>query len=153
MSCCPYVYDVTAKTDRYQTLTLADLFPVRQKLHEMRLAYPNIFNNILFNDILNKRGYDYKIWTHIIIQFLNVDEFISLSNTCTYFDSLLNSERENVIAQFWKLNCTSMLNISFLRKNHFKPINNNWKQFYIELKTILMGLKLIGMKCAVVAML
>ena len=90
------------------------------------------------------------IWINYIILFLDIYDFLSLTQTCCDLNKLLT---RNIIQNvYWKIKCGLLLNTSFIPSNNsdnnnahvqsetfhqcFKPVNNDWKQFYVEIKII-----------------
>ena len=136
-----YVYDASSKDGKYQNLSIEDLGPMRQQIHKLRCNDDKkIFNNILFTDIINDKRHDDSIWTNKIMTLLKDDECIALGLTCHYFNDLSNRQSK-VLIDYWQSHCKSILRIPFLLNDYFEPLNNNWKQFYIQLKRVLGGLK------------
>lgn len=87
------------------------------------------------------------IWTNNIIFCLTGADYGALRRTCKHFDRLLcsknNKNHKLTINNFWKLQCKFLLRIPFIVENHFKPIDNDWYSFYIQLRYILFGLQII----------
>ena len=113
-------------------------------------TFPTIFYSVnAYKFIIDE------IWINNIIFFLDIYDFSSLTQTCCDLNKLLT--RNMIQNIYWKKKCEVLLNTSFMSRNNsdnsdnsgnsngqsetfhqcFKPINNDWKQFYIEMKIIL----------------
>ena len=88
------------------------------------------------------------IWINIIIFYLDIYDLLSLTQTCCDLNKLLTRNiTQNV---YWKIKCGLLLDTSFIPRDNvtdkngesetfhqcFKPFNNDWKQFYIEMKKV-----------------
>ena len=114
---------------------------------------PNI--EILFHSANAYKFIIDDIWINNIVFFLDVYDLLSLTQTCCDLNKLLTT---NIIQNvYWKMKCGVLLNTSFIARNNsnnknnstnkngecetfhqcFEPFNNDWKQFYIEIKKVL----------------
>lgn len=76
----------------------------------------------------------YDVWS-IVVDFLDYKEIISINHTCNDLNNPISN-------RYWEKQCKALFNIHFLCENHFKPVDNNWKQFFIDLNNVLFGLEL-----------